>query len=88
MNTIGLVLGYDSASLRASLTAALYAERDVVLAGAANSPELLLELVSDIHPDVVVVALSPQSGFGHSFVQLLATTYPDCHIVLLGPDSE
>ena len=88
MNTIGLVLGYDSAALRASITAALYAEPDIVLVAAANSPELLLESISDIRPDVVVVALSPQSGFGHSFVQLLATTYPDCHIVLLGPNSD
>ncbi len=88
MNTIGLVLGYDSAALRASLASALYTEPNLVLSGAANSPELLLELVSSMHPEVVVVALSPQSGFGHSFVQLLATTYPDCHIVLLGPNSD
>lgn len=88
LNTVGLILGYDSPALRTSVMAALNSEPDLILVGAANSPELLLESINNIRPDVVVIALSPQSGFGHSYVQLLATTYPDCHIVLLGPNTD
>ena len=69
---IGVVLADDQALLRAGLRALLDAEPDITVLGEASDGREALDLVRDLHPDVVLMDIRMPGTDGLEATRLIA----------------
>ncbi|MCB0062148.1 MAG: response regulator transcription factor, partial [Caldilineaceae bacterium] len=82
-STIRLLLADDHAVLRAGLTALLNAESDMEVVGEAGDGATCIQLVNQLHPDVVLLDLNMPQMNGLDALPELRRSAPDCRILVL-----
>jgi DNA-binding NarL/FixJ family response regulator len=80
---IRLLLVEDHPMFRAGLTATLQLDSDITVVGSAGTGEQALALVTEHHPDVVILDIGLPDGNGVALVPRILAQAPDCHILML-----
>jgi len=80
---IRLLLVEDHPMFRAGLTATLRLGGDITVVGSAGTAEQALALVTEHHPDVVVLDIGLPDGNGVSLVPRILAEAPNCRILML-----
>jgi DNA-binding NarL/FixJ family response regulator len=83
MNTIRVVLADDQLLFREALHSLLAAQPDIQIVGEAGDGEGAVQLVTELHPDVVLMDVQMPTLDGVAATRRIQEIYPGCHIIML-----
>jgi DNA-binding NarL/FixJ family response regulator len=83
INTIRIVLADDQQLFREALRSLLAAQPGFEVVGEAGDGEQVVQLVSELHPDVVLMDVLMPVLDGVAATRRLRAEQPDCHIIML-----
>lgn len=83
MNPIRIVIADDHAVLRAGLRSLLSAEDDFEVVGEAGDGAVLLDLVTELEPDVVVMDINMPTCSGLEALPMIKEKLPGCKVLAL-----
>lgn len=88
MNTTSVLVVDDMANTREDIKRLLYFEEDIAVVGEAGNGEEALKIVSELHPDVVLMDINMPGMDGIMASEAISSQMPDTAIVIISIQGE